>query len=378
MTQRSFPAILMRGGTSKALFFHRRDLPETDSEHNCEVWNEIFLSALGSPDPNGRQLNGMGGGESSLSKVAVIAPSTRPDADVDYTFAQVGIRDQSVGYKGNCGNISSAVGPFAVDEDLVKATGDSATVRIFNTNTSKLIHATFAVDNGKAAVNGDYVLKGVAGSGSPIRLSFMNPGGATTGRLLPTGSPLDVLDLDGGVSVEASLIDAANPVVCLLATSIGLTGSESPAELRENGAAMALFEQIRIASAVKMGLVENREEAEAKMKNLPLVALLADRAHLDASGNHGLEVRMISAGLPHGAIPLTGAMCLAIGAHLKDTLINKILLHSDLEKAISITHASGVIDINATVETVAGEQFAKEVTVVRTARKLMEGRVFLV
>lgn len=380
MGQQALPAVFMRGGTSNALFFHRRDLPAVPSPHDCQAWNAIFLAVMGSPDPYGRQLNGMGGGQSSLSKVAVVSPSERPGADVDFTFAQVGIADWTVGYKGNCGNILSAVGPFAVDEGLVAASGDSATVRIFNTNTSKLIVATFAMCDGKAAVDGDYVLQGVAGSGAPIRLSFQQPGGAVTGLLLPTGNGRDMLDLGGGDSIECSMIDAANPVVCVMAKAVGLDGSETPAALRDNALAMARFEQIRVAAAVRMGLVKYSDEARDRVKNLPLVALMADKppAPVDAANDTAdLGVRMISAGLPHNAIPLTGALCLAVGARIPGTLVHALVSQDASVDRLRIAHSTGIIDVAATVETRDGVVIAQEAVVYRTARRLMEGRVLL-
>jgi hypothetical protein len=179
----SLPAVFMRGGTSRAVMFHARDLPDRAE------WDPIFLAAMGSPDPSGRQLNGMGGGISSLSKVCVLAPSDRADADIDYTFAQVQIRDPRVDYRSNCGNMSSAVGPFAVDEGIVRPNGDAATVRIFNTNTQKIIRSTFPLEDGRAATDGDLAIPGVAGTGAPVRVDFLAPGGATTGRLLPPASP---------------------------------------------------------------------------------------------------------------------------------------------------------------------------------------------
>ena len=192
MTQCPIPAVFMRGGTSKAIMFHRRDLPAARAD-----WDPIFLAAMGSPDPYGRQLDGMGGGISSLSKVCVLAPSARPDADIDYTFAQVQIREGRVDYRGNCGNMSSAVGPFAVDEGLVTAAGETARVRIFNTNTEKLIHAAFPLRDGRACTDGDLAIPGVGGTGAPIRLDFLAPGGATTGRLLPTGRVREMLEVPG-------------------------------------------------------------------------------------------------------------------------------------------------------------------------------------
>src|SRR6185503_10851338 len=203
--QRPIPAVFMRGGTSKAIMFHARDLPQDRA-----AWDDIFLAAMGSPDPNGRQLNGMGGGISSLSKVCILAPSARDDADIDYTFAQVQIREAAVDYRGNCGNMSSAVGPFAVDEGIVRPNGDTAVVRVFNTNTQKIIRSTFPLDDGRAATDGDLTIPGVAGTGAPVRLDFLAPGGATTGKLLPTGRPTDRLDVPGIGPIEVSMVDAAN------------------------------------------------------------------------------------------------------------------------------------------------------------------------
>src|ERR1700690_3727597 len=172
------------------------------------TWDPIFLGAMGSPDPSGRQLHGMGGGISSLSKVCILAASEREDADIDYTFAQVQIREAAVDYRSNCGNMSSAVGPFAVDEGIVRPNGDTAVVRIFNTNSRKIIRSTFALDVcGCAATAGDLAIPGVAGTGAPVRLDFLAPGGATTGKLLPTGKPTDRLDPPGIGPVDAPLLD---------------------------------------------------------------------------------------------------------------------------------------------------------------------------
>jgi 2-methylaconitate cis-trans-isomerase PrpF len=220
--QVGIPAVYMRGGTSRALMFHARDLPPAGD------WAPIFAAALGSPDAYGRQLDGLGGGISSLSKVAVIAPSLRPDADVDFTFAQVAIDRVQTSLRGNCGNISSAVGPFAVDEGLVQVAADRATVRIFNTNTGKIIRAEFPLVGGRAAIEGDLPIDGVSGTGAPVRLAFLDPGGATTGRLLPTGQAIDLLTPPAQSPIRVSLVDAANPVVFLAATDLGLEGDETP------------------------------------------------------------------------------------------------------------------------------------------------------
>ncbi|MGZ8319824.1 MAG: PrpF domain-containing protein, partial [Telluria sp.] len=170
MKQLKLPAVFMRGGTSKAIVFHEKDLPA-----QRHLWDEIFLTAIGSPDPSCRQLDGMGGGVSSVSKICVVGPSTRPDADIDYTFAQVMVRDAKVDFACNCGNMSSAMGPFAVDEGLVSASGTETLVRIHNTNTKKVIHSRFPLNQGWAAVDGDLEIPGVVGTGAPVRLEFVDP-----------------------------------------------------------------------------------------------------------------------------------------------------------------------------------------------------------
>jgi 2-methylaconitate isomerase len=304
----------------------------------------------------------------------VIGPPTRDDADVDYTFAQVGVAEPTVGYRGNCGNISSAVGPFAVDEGLVAATGDEAAVRIHNTNTNKVIVARFPLVGGRAAVAGDFELPGVSGTGAAVRLAFLDPAGAATGKLLPTGNTRDVLTLPSGEQVECSLVDAGNPCVFVFATAIGLTAGETPRELTANAAALARFEEIRIAAAFAMGLVTTSGDARRTMKNLPLVAIVAPAGErLDAD----VVTRMISAGNPHGAIPLTGAMCLVSAANVPGTIVHACMRSDHAPGDVRIAHASGVLPVAATVRVHDGQPRLEEAVVYRTARRLMEGRVLV-
>ncbi|MEE8434096.1 MAG: PrpF domain-containing protein, partial [bacterium] len=268
--QQKIRAIYMRGGTSRGVFFHRGHLPE-----NMEAWAPIFLRVLGTPDPYGRQLDGLGVGVSSLSKAVIIGPSDHPEADVDYTFAQVGVGEATVDYGGLCGNLTSAVGPFAVDEGLVTAEGEQALVRIYNTNTDKLIHARFPLVDGQAAVEGDFELAGVAGTGARIALEFQDPGGAKTGRLLPTGNPVDYLDVPGLGAVEVSLVDASNPVAIVRAEALGLTGTELPLALEAAPEVGQKLEAIRAAAAVRMGMAASPEQATRELKMVPFVAMVA-------------------------------------------------------------------------------------------------------
>ena len=374
--QTRIPAVFMRGGTSNALVFHRRDLPRDPAR-----WDDIFLAAIGSPDPYGRQLDGMGGGISSLSKVVVVGPPTREDADIDYTFGQVVVDRPLVDYGANCGNMSSAVGPFAVDEGLVAPDGATARVRIHNTNTGKIVVSQFPVQDARAAVAGDYALPGVAGSGARIRLSFEDPGGAATGRLLPTGRVRDEIEVPGIGAVEVSLVDATNACAFVAASALGLAGTELPAALEADGAAMRALEVIRAAAAVVMGLAPTVESA-ARSPSSPKVALVSPpRAAATLAGDTvdadaiNLAVRMISLGRPHRAVPLTGAMCLAVAARIGGTVAAEAA-RPGRGGDLRIAHPSGTIELAADVRN-DGDWHAERVVVYRTARRLMEGSVLI-
>lgn len=362
-------ALYMRGGTSRALMFHRDDLPVATAP-DYAAWNPVFLGAIGSPDPFGRQLNGIGGGISSLSKVAVIGPPSRPDADVDYTFGQVSVKDPTVSYRGNCGNISSAVGPFAIDQGLVAASGDSARVRIHNTNTGKIIVAEFPLQDGAWSEEGDFALDGVAGTGAPIRLSFLDPGGATTGRLLPTGTPRERMTV-AGEEIEVSLIDAANPVCFARAADLGLTGRESPEDLAANAALMSRAVNMRVAAAVKMGLSPDEDHARRVLTNLPLVALVsAPDPDSSKEAGAGIVVRMFSADQPHKAVPLTGALCLAAAGALQGSLVQPLIAKGS---PLVICHGSGRMTVDADIAT---DGTVTSVSTYRTARRVMAGEVY--
>lgn len=356
-------AVFMRGGTSKALMFRREDLPEDRA-----AWDAIFLSAMGMPDPHGRQLDGMGGGLSSLNKVCVVGPPSRADADVDYTFVQLSVKDAIVDYSGNCGNMSSAIGPFALEEGIVAAPDDGeAAVRIHNTNTGKIIIARFPVVDGLLAADGDLALDGVAGTAAPIRLDFVEPGGAKTGRLLPTGAPVDVLDVPGFGPVEVSCVDAANPCVFVRASDIGMSGAEAPTDLDKDALFLERMEAIRLAASVRMGLAADVEAARA-ITGIPKVAMLSAPADMD------IGVRMISVGQPHRAVPITGAVCLAVAARVPGTIAQQLCRSTS--GPIRIGHPSGSIMVDAEVQQGADDE-AKALfgAVFRTARRLFEGHV---
>jgi 2-methylaconitate isomerase len=379
MTSLAIPAVFMRGGTSKAIMFHARDLPVERAQ-----WDPIFLAALGSPDPHGRQLDGMGGGISSLSKACIIAPSERDDADVDYTFAQIQVRDTHVDYKGNCGNMLSAVGPFAIDEGLVRASGDSAMVRIFNTNTQKIIHARFPLRDGRAAVEGELAIPGVHGTGAPVKLDFIAPSGATTGKLLPTGRALDRLDVPGLGALDVSMVDAANACVFVRAADIGLTGRELPGELEAKPAALARLQAVRIAASQAMDIAKSEVEARAiaVVPFICVVSAAADAPTLSgervAADGIDFAARFVSNGQPHRALPLTGALCTGVAARIAGTVVAEALGEAPGEGALRIGMPSGVLTVAADVaRDAAGGWVARSGSFYRTARRLFDGRVHM-
>ena len=368
MTQRAIPAIFMRGGTSKGLFFHRRDLPD-----DVARWEAIFLAAIGSPDPYGRQLDGMGGGISSLSKVMVVTPSVRADADVDYTFGQVAVGEALVDYGANCGNLTSAIGPFAVDEGLVEAGDGEVVLQLYNTNSDKLIESCFEVRDGRAVVDGGQALPGVAGEGAPIRLSFVDPGGASTGALLPTGNPVDRLEVPGHGVIEASIVDATTAVAFVRAADLGLAGNEMPDALEAKPELLARLEAIRQAAARAAGL-------PADGKSVPKVGFVAppqaaetlagERLAADAMQ---LTARIVSMGRPHRALPLTGALSTAVAAEIEGTLVAEARAGAG---DLIVAQPSGLLRLSAEV-TREPAWHAHSAGVVRTARRLMEGRVLV-
>jgi len=369
----------MRGGTSKALIFRAEELPPDQHQRD-----QIFLAALGSPDPNGRQLDGMGGGLSSLSKVCIVGPPSHPKADVDYTFGQVAVGSASVDYSGNCGNMSSAIGPFAVDEGIVAALGDEAVVRIHNTNTRKLIVARFPIADGRALVEGDLTLPGVAGSGAPIRLDFLEPGGAGTGKLLPTGNVSEHLDVPGTDQLEVSMVDAANPCVFVAADALGMTGIEMPDELERNQDLLKRLEAIRVAASLRMGIAKTAEGASAK-PSIPKVAMVsAPQAARTLSGetlcpdDADITIRMISIGQPHRAVPLTGAMCLAVASRMEGSIVHPLARRAASSDApVRIAQPSGLTVVGSSVRRAVAGWVADHATVYRTARRLMDGVVYI-
>ncbi len=379
MKQLKIPAVFMRGGTSNAIVFKQQDLPADRA-----LWPEIFLAAQGSPDPFGRQLNGMGGGISSLSKICVIGPPSRDDADIDYTFAQIGVRDSSVSFASNCGNMSSAMAPFAVDEGLVKVKGAKATVRIHNTNTNKIIVSHFDLDEGLAAVDGDYLMPGVADPGAKVRLDFLEPGGAITGKLLPTGKAIEVLEVPGLGPVDASIVDAAMAGVFVDAPALGLKGTELPEEIDARAEVMDKLEAIRREAGFRAGIADSPEAMRKQPAALSPGIVSAPQNAPTLSGvtipakDGDLVVRIVSNGNTHRALPATGSVCVAVAARIGGSLVERAARKTtDPKSDLRLVHPSGMMVLAASVNEGAGGWYAESGTLYRTQRRLFEGFVYV-
>jgi 2-methylaconitate cis-trans-isomerase PrpF len=370
----------MRGGTSKGLFFHQKDLPEDPT-----LRDQVIQRVYGSPDSFGRQIDGVGGATSTTSKTAIIAPSSRPDADVDYTFGQVGIKTALIDYRGNCGNLSSAVGPFAIDEGLVRAQEPVTTVRIHNTNTQKLIIAHVPVEGGRAAIDGDYAIDGIPGMAARIELEYLDPSGAVTGKLLPTGNARDHLAVGALGTVEVSIVDAANPLVFVPAWALGLRGTELPDEIDGDADLLRRLEAIRAAAAARIGLVGSPEEATRRSPAVPKIAVVAAPAPYATISGHRVDVsavdiiaRIQSMGFCHRAFALTGAICTAVAATVPDTVVNAVVRDPKRrERAVRLGHPSGILEVGVHAVQRDGAWQIDRVIASRTARRLMAGEVYV-
>jgi len=369
----------MRGGSSKAVFFHDNHLPR-----DPEIRDRVILAAYGSPDSNRRQIDGMGGAVSTTSKVAIISPSKDLDYDVKYHFGQVSVDKPKIGYQGNCGNISSAVGPYAIDEGLVNVEEPVTTVRIHQTNTKKLIIAEVPIRDGLYNEEGDYAIDGVPGRGGKVTLHFVSPGGSVTGKLLPTGNATDIIDVPGMGEITISIVDAANPVVFARARDLGLKGTEiyeidGSEEMRQR------LEAIRSRGAVILGLASSPEEANEISQDVPKIAFVSEpQEYKTVTGNIvqkdeiDIVARIMSMGTLHKAYAATGAICTAGAAKIENTVLNELLGEGVLEaKEIRLGHPGGIIPVGAEVEKEGNSYEYKVAVLGRTARRLMDGYVYV-
>ena len=370
--------VLMRSGTSKGLYFHCADLPAPGAKRD-----RLLKRAMGTPDA--MQIDGLGGSRLVTSKVAIVQRSARQDADVDYTFAQLDIERDGIGYEGNCGNISAGVGPFAIDEGLLDAVEPVTTVRIFNTNTGKLLRAQVPVMHGKARVTGDYRIAGVPGTGAEILMDYSGTVGATTGRLLPTGHAVDRIELQDGSIAQATLCDAGNPCVFVHARDVGLEGSELPVEIMANDAALARILEIQSKASVRFGF--QSDWRKAINPGLPLFVLIADATgYDDMSGvrhpadTFDLRARLVFLGKCHESMAGTGAICIAAASRVRGSVVAQVLSNeSRAMRNLRIGHPLGVMEVTVESQHVSNDVPPRYVALgfSRTARRLMEGSVYV-
>ncbi|WP_277591175.1 2-methylaconitate cis-trans isomerase PrpF [Pseudomonas chlororaphis] len=376
MTQRRIPAVYMRGGSSKGVFFLDEHLPPAGAERDA-----ILLRVIGSPDAYGKQIDGMGGATSSTSKVVVIGKSAREDCDVDYLFGAAAIEAPVIDWSGNCGNLSAAVGPYAISAGFVEAPRNgTAVVRIWQANIQKRIIAHVPMHDGEVQEEGDFVLDGVAFPAAEVVLEFLRPGG-TDGSLLPTGNALDELDIPELGSVPVTLLNAGNPTIFVDAARLGLSGTETQEQVNGDSALLARLESIRAHCTVVMGLAESAEEATRLRPHTPKLCFVARPRAYQAAGGKQVQpedidviARILSMGRLHHAITGTGAVAVAVAAALEGTLVNRIV--GDIgDRQVRMGHTAGSVAVGAQTVLEQGRWRVDKAVMSRSARRLMEGWV---
>lgn len=378
---KKFKTVFMRGGTSKGCLFKREDLPQ-----NRDEWDDIFMQVMGCPDP--KQIDGMGGTVSSNNKIVVIWKSEEPDVDIEYLVGQVIVGKRQVDYKSNCGNMTAAVPAFAVEESMVEIKEPITTVRMLNKNTNKYINVDVPIDpeTHTFADHGDCEIAGVDGKAAELKVDFLNPAGAKTGKLLPTGHTKDLLDIPGFGKLEATIIDVSNPIVLVRAQDIGMNGTELPEQVNANKEVSDLLEKIRGTACVMMGFAKDLQEATEQQPGVPKVGFITKPVgYKDLEGKEVLAekmdvcARVISVFKCHKACPLTAASSIAVAAKLKGSLVEEVVRDSKAAN-IRIGHPSGVMTMVPTVIE-HGENPADAavpgVAVQRTARRIMDGYVYI-
>lgn len=332
-----------------------------------------------------RQIDGLGGADPLTSKVAIVGPSTREGCDVDYTFGQVSFVAHIVDYKGNCGNISAAVGPFAIDSGLVQALEPLTTIRIHLTNTDNIIVAEVPVQDGRAKTEGDYAIDGVPGTGAKITLDFSDTQGSISGSLLPTGNPVDVLDFGSQGSYEVSIVDAGNPLVFIAASSLGLKGTETPAEIEGNRKLMDTIEMIRGRAAVLLQLADSEEQAVAQSPYIPFFAIVSPAAaytcyngKLVAKEEINIVSRLVFMQKMHKTYPGTGTVCTGAAARIPHSVVwQQLSEEARKNQVVKIGHPAGIIEVEASAEIKDGQINLTRAAFYRTARRLLDGCVYI-
>ena len=379
---RKFRTVFMRGGTSKGCLFKKEDLPADRAE-----WDDIFLQVMGSLDP--KQIDGMGGTVSSNNKIVIIWKSEEPDVDIEYLVGQVIVGKRQVDYKSNCGNMTAAVPAFCVEEGMVDIKEPVTIVRMLNKNTDKYINVDVPIDpeTHTFANEGDCEIAGVDGTAAELRVDFLNPAGSKTGKLLPTGNVVDVLDIPGFGKIESTIIDVSNPIVLVKAEDIGMKGTELPDQINNNKEVMELLEKIRGTACVMMGFAKDLKEATDNQPGVPKVGFVTNpKGYIDIEDKEVAEdkmdvcARVISVFKCHKAIPLTAASSVSTAAFLEGTIVNKIVAAKDDRKTVRIGHPSGVMTMVPTVVKEGrnpADYKIPGVAVQRTARRIMDGYVYI-
>jgi probable AcnD-accessory protein PrpF len=380
-------ATYMRGGTSKGVFFRLQDLPQA-AQRPGPARDKLLLRVIGSPDPYGKQIDGMGGATSSTSKTVILSPSTRPGHDVDYLFGQVSIDSAFVDWSGNCGNLSAAVGPFAIAQGLLPAARipdhGACTVRIWQANIGKTIVAHVPIAGGQVQETGDFELDGVTFPAAEVPLEFLDPAdegdGEGGGAMFPTGRVVDTLEVPGVGTFQATLINAGIPTIFLRAGDIGYTGTELQDAINGDAAALARFETLRAHGAIRMGLIRELAEA-ARRQHTPKIAFVAPPADYTASsgkavraGDVDLLVRALSMGKLHHAMMGTAAVAIGTAAAIPGTLVN-LAAGGGVREAVRFGHPSGTLRVGAQARQANGQWKVTKALMSRSARVLMEGWV---
>lgn len=369
---------IVRGGTSKGIFIMENDLPADPT-----LRDKYILEIFGSPDV--RQIDGLGGADVLTSKLAIIGPASREDADVDYTFGQVSFAEAKVDFKSNCGNISSAVGPFAIDKGLVRAVAPYTTVRIHQVNTNTIINAKVEVKDGKAAVDGDFHIDGVPTTGSVVELDFSDSVGGITGKLLPTGNVTDIVRTADGSKYEVSVVDAAIPTVFIKAADLGMSGIETPAEIETNAPLMAKIEEIRGRCAQMMGFVDDYRDASKICPYSPFFAVVTESKSyrtFDGKDVVAADIDLVSRLLfmqkMHKTHPVTGTVCMATAARIPGSIVNQVLSERGrANRKIMIGHPAGIIPAVSELAEENGTYRLKTAAILRTARTILDGCVYV-
>ncbi|MCH2453789.1 MAG: PrpF protein [Halobacteriales archaeon] len=374
MVQKSIPAMIIRGGTSKGVYFKRSDLPSDES-----TWDQVLLRVFGSPDS--MQIDGIGGSHSTTSKAMIVSPSQKDDFDLDYRFAQVSINNDTVDWGGNCGNLTFGVGVFGIESGMVKTIPSHATnLTLYNENTNSAIEQSLSTtQDGSPQYEGDFTVYGVPGTGSPIRSRFVDPSGSVTNKLLPTGHTSEVISVDSIGDIAVSIVDVTTPCVFVNASDLGVSAAISPAEINGDSDLLSTLEYIRSIACERAGIVDDFKNATSHSPGFPKVAIVGNPCDYTtlsgdkiASSNHDILARIMSMQKAHPAYAVTGAMCTASAALLEGTIPNQALSPTHSGDSIILGHPKGTMRIGVGI--VNNEITYTEAD--RTSRTIMEGNLF--